>query len=82
MRDAEIKRTLRAPRSKADVVISIEANGKKFTLNAHRALHRKYRLKVGRSWSRKYPLTTLTEIFDKARGWAIHQERSYWRGCR
>jgi len=80
MRDSEIKRTLRAPAKKADVRITIEANGERFSISAHRALGRRYRVTVGRTWSRKHPLITITEIFDLSRRWAARQERSHWRG--
>ena len=69
-------------KKKADVIVSVEAGGKRFTLNCHRGLHRRYRLKVGKSWSSKYADITLTEIFDKARKWAAHRERPYWRGVK
>lgn len=70
------------PAISSNVRISIEANGRSFRLNASRALHGRYRLKVGRSWSTKHANTTLTEIFELGRKWAVRQERPYWRGWR
>ncbi len=66
------------PPVSADVRISVEAGGSRFTLNACRGLHRRYRLKVGKSWSTKHKSATLTEVFDLARRWAVRRERPYW----
>lgn len=59
------------PARKADLRITIETNGQRFSLNCERMMHDQYRVKRGRTVSRKMPVATLTEIFTEARKWAV-----------
>jgi hypothetical protein len=59
------------PARKADIKIAIEANGRRFNLNCERMIDGSYRVKRGRSVSKKMPYATLTEIFNEARKWAV-----------
>lgn len=59
------------PARKSDLKITIEANGKRFSLNCEKLLWNTYRVKVGRSRSVKMPMATPTQIFNEARKWAV-----------
>ena len=60
------------PQLKADLRISIEANGKSFTLNCIRLPDHRFLVKRGRKVSAKMPRATLSEIFDTSRKWAVN----------
>jgi hypothetical protein len=59
------------PPKKSDIKIIIEVNGKRLSLNCQEWLFGKYRVKNGRSLSKKKPIATLTEIFEEGRRWAV-----------
>jgi len=61
------------PARRSDVKIIVEAYGQRFSLNCEEMLFDHYRVKNGRSLSRKRPYSTLTEIFEEARKWAVKQ---------
>lgn len=65
------------PSQKSHVRITIEAGGKRFSLNCSRLLHNRYSVKLGRSRSAKMPVSTLTDIFDAGRKWAVKQESRF-----
>lgn len=59
------------PALKSDITITIRAGGKSFSIGGVRLAGDRYAIKRGRSWSRRRPLATLTEIFAEARKWAV-----------
>ena len=59
------------PPNKSPLKITIECNGKKFSLNCSPVMFDRWRVKNGRSWSKKVGLVTLTEIFNLARKWTV-----------
>lgn len=61
------------PALKSDLKITIEMNKRRFSLNCVRGPWGRYHIKRGRSWSRKTPDATLTEIFEMCRKWAVKQ---------
>lgn len=58
-------------RLKPDLEIIVEAGGKRFSIGACRLVGSRYLIKRGRSWSRKLPQATLTQVFAEARKWAV-----------
>jgi hypothetical protein len=64
------------PAKKSELKIIVEANGKRFSLNCQRCLHKKYSVKVGRSKSTKIPLSTKTEIMSLISKWVTKQEKA------
>jgi hypothetical protein len=60
------------PQVKADLRITIEANGKSFTLNCLKLPDRSFIIKRGRKVSDKMPRATISEIFDTSRKWAVN----------
>lgn len=63
------------PAKKSDVKITVEANGKRFSLNCRHIMFKKYEVKVGRTKSKK-PLSTITEITSLIRQWIVKKETS------
>ncbi|OGT01882.1 MAG: hypothetical protein A2143_02380 [Gallionellales bacterium RBG_16_57_15] len=59
------------PAIKSDIYITIRAGGKSFSIGGVLLQDGHYAIKRGRSWSRKVPLATLTDIFTQARKWAV-----------
>lgn len=59
------------PACKSDITITVRAGGESFAIGGVRLPDGKLHIKRGRSWSRKRPLATLTEIFTEARKWAV-----------
>ena len=59
------------PALKSDINITIRAGEKTFSIGGVRLPDGHYAIKRGRSWSRKMPLATLTDIFTQARKWAV-----------
>ena len=59
------------PPKKSNIKIIIEVNGKRLSLNCSETLFGRYRVKNGRSISKKKPIATLTEIFDDGRRWVV-----------
>ena len=64
------------PACKSDITITIRAGDKSFTIGGVLLPDGRYAIKRGRSWSRKMPQTTLTEIFRQARHWAVMNSKS------
>jgi len=64
------------PPKKSELKITVETNGKRFSLNCRRCLHKKYIVKVGRSKSKKIPLSTKTEIMSLISKWLTEQEKA------
>jgi hypothetical protein len=64
------------PAKKSELKITVEANGKRFSLNCRRVLYKKYTVKVGRSKSTKIPLSTKTEIMSLISEWITVQEKA------
>lgn len=59
-------------RLKPDLKITVEARGKgRFTIGAVRLIGGQYLIKRGRTWSKKMPQGTLTDVFTEARKWAV-----------
>lgn len=63
------------PARKSEVKVIIEAYGQRFSLNCEEILFDQYRVKNGRSLSKKNPYSTMTEIFEESRKWAVKQRR-------
>lgn len=61
------------PQLKADLKITIEANGKSFTLNCLKLPDHSFIVKRGRKVSERMPRATISEIFDTSRKWAVTQ---------
>lgn len=61
------------PSCKSDITITIKAGEKTFSIGGVRLPDGRYAIKRGRSWSRKTPSASLTEIFTAARKWAVQQ---------
>jgi len=59
------------PSCKSDITISVRAGEKRFTLNCARLPDQRYLIKRGRSRSTKTPYATLSQIFARARKWAV-----------
>ena len=59
------------PACKSDIKITIRAGNKSFSIGGIRLPNNRYAIKRGRSWSRKAPLATMSEIFAQARKWAV-----------
>lgn len=53
------------------IKISVDVDGKHFRITAHQHLYKKWRIKSGRSWSKKVNYLTITEIFELARRWTV-----------
>jgi len=64
------------PAKKSDLKITVEMNGKRFSLNCRRIMYKKYAVKVGRSKSKKIPLSTKTEIMRLISEWLTEQDRA------
>ena len=63
------------PAQKSHLKISVEANGRRFSLNCRRCMHKKYTVKVGRTKSTTLPLSTKTEIMKLISEWITKQEK-------
>lgn len=59
------------PSCKSDIMITIKAGEKSFTVGGVRLPDGSYKIKSGRAWSEKIPSATLTEIFTRTRKWAV-----------
>jgi len=59
------------PSLKSDIYIIVRVREKSFTIGGVMMPDKRYALKRGRSWSRKIPSATLTDIFSVARKWAV-----------
>lgn len=59
------------PALKSNLYLTIRAGEKSFAIGGVRLPDGRYAIKRGRSWSRKMPQATLTEIFTQARKWAV-----------
>lgn len=64
------------PALKSDIYITITAAGKSFRIGGVRLPNNRYAIKRGRSWARKKPRATLSEIFTEARKWAVEQSKT------
>lgn len=58
------------PACKSDITITIRAGEKSFTIGGVRLPDGTYAIKRGRSWAKKTPRASLTQIFTEARKWA------------
>lgn len=65
------------PPRKSQIRITVEANGERFSISGEWMLNGRYRVKRGRSISRKMPDATLTEIFNEARKWSVHRMEGF-----
>ncbi len=63
------------PSLKSNITIIVKAGGKSFRIGGVRLIGKQYAIKRGRSWSNKAPIATLSQIFDKARRWAVEMEK-------
>jgi hypothetical protein len=63
------------PAEKSTIKISIEVNGERLSVNLSPYIFGKYRVKVGRSYSDKVPVSTLTEVFNLCRKWVVHKSK-------
>jgi len=61
------------PSCKSDISITIKAGEKSFSIGGVKLPDGRYAIKRGRSWSKKIPTASITEIFTEARKWAVHQ---------
>jgi hypothetical protein len=59
------------PAIKSDINIIIRAGEKSFSIGGVLLPNGRYAIKRGRSWSKKKPTASLTEIFTEARKWAV-----------
>ena len=59
------------PALKSDINIPIRIGEKLFSIGGVLLPDGKYLIKRGRSYSKKIPQATLTEIFTQARKWAV-----------
>ncbi len=64
------------PAFKSDIYITITTGGKSFRIGGVRLSNKRYALKRGRSWAKKIPQATLSEIFIAARKWAVEQSKT------
>jgi hypothetical protein len=60
------------PQVKADLTITIKANGKSFTLNCLKLPDHSFIVKRGRKILERIPRATISEIFDTSRKWAVN----------
>lgn len=63
------------PALKSDLYITIRAGERSFAIGGVLLPDGRYAIKRGRSWSRRTPRATLTEIFAQARKWAAQKTR-------
>ncbi len=59
------------PACKSDITITIKAGEKSFSIGGVRLPDGRYAIKRGRSWARKTPRASLSQIFETARKWAV-----------
>lgn len=59
------------PACKSDITITIRAGEKSFTIGGVLLPDGRYAIKRGRSWAKKTPRASLTQIFTEARKWAV-----------
>ncbi len=64
------------PSLKSDIYITITTGGKSFRIGGVRLPNKRYAIKRGRSWAKKMPMGTLSEIFTEARKWAVEQTKT------
>jgi len=53
------------------IKISVQVEGEKFSITCHHIFGGRFRVKMGKSWSEKVGLLTVTEIFDLSRKWVV-----------
>lgn len=62
------------PSLKADITITIRAGEKTFSIGGVKLPNGKYVIKRGRSWAKKIPTATLSDIFSTARKWVVNNQ--------
>ena len=67
------QRIMTMPAPKADITITVKAGAKSVSIGGVRLLDGRLAIKRGRSWSKRRPTATLTEIFTEGRKWAARQ---------
>jgi hypothetical protein len=61
------------PSLKSDINVTVRVGGNSFSIGGVKLPNGKYAIKRGRSWARKIPVATLSEIFAESRKWAARQ---------
>jgi len=56
---------------KSDIYITVRCGKKSFAIGGVMLPDNRYAIKRGRSWAKKMPTATVTEIFNTARKWAV-----------
>ena len=60
------------PSMKSDIYITVRCGEKSFAIGSVMQPDSRYAIKQrGRSWAKKMPTATVTEIFNTARKWAV-----------
>lgn len=59
------------PACKSNITITVRAGEKSFTIGGVLLPDGRYAIKRGRSWAKKTPCASLTQIFTEARKWAV-----------
>lgn len=54
-----------------DIKVKIQCGDKHFSITLKPVMFDKYRVKIGRSYSKKHGLITRTKAFDILRKWAV-----------
>jgi len=63
------------PALKSDIYITIRVGDKSLSIGAVELTNGRFAIKTGRSWAKKIPLATMTEIFETGRKWAVRNMR-------
>jgi hypothetical protein len=56
---------------KSELYVTVRVRGRSFSIGGVRLAGRRFAIKRGRSWSKKVPGATISQIFDEARRWAV-----------
>jgi len=62
------------PAIKSDIYITIRAGEKSFSIGGVLLPDGRYTIKRGRSWAKKTPRASLSQIFTEARKWAVREK--------
>lgn len=62
------------PSLKSDINVTVRVGSKTLSIGGVLLPNGRYAIKRGRSWAKKIPMATLSEIFEQARKWAVSNQ--------